>query len=385
MEFAKVKSKERCGEHATEQSRGRSSTSTAGINLHSPFLQSATPAVRLTSTSPFTGSPARGTLQRKLTVGQPGDEYEQEADRIAEQVMRMPYAGISLQRKCGCAGAAGETCEACAGGHVQVHRSVTTGGEPKEAAPAILQEVLSSPGRPIDNSTRAFMETRFKQDFSRVRIHNDSNAAAASEAFNARAFTLGQDVVFGTGQYRPESSEGKKLLAHELAHVVQQGGSRQIVQRAAPAVAVVAGAGGISMTAILGWIAFVGSAILAAYLLIQAYEAARRSGIGLDSAFQAVLAVLARILQGARNTVRAVNDLLTRASRLARRPPGCNDAIQQLSVLIVQFELVLEELTLEVRSAVPRLHVVRDLIQQLESLLPEIGMWIRIVMRECFP
>src|SRR2546423_3508203 len=90
-------------------------------------------------------------------------------------------------------------------------------------APPLVDEVLSSGGgQPLDESTRSFMEPRFGHDFSRVRVHADGRAAESAQSVNALAYTAGQDVVFGGGQYEPGTNEGKKLLAHELTHVVQQ-------------------------------------------------------------------------------------------------------------------------------------------------------------------
>jgi len=89
----------------------------------------------------------------------------------------------------------------------------------------IVREVLSSTGRLLDAGTRAFMEPRFGHDFSQVRVHTDTRAAESAEAVNALAYTVGRDVVFGARQYAPETSEGRRLMAHELTHVVQQGES----------------------------------------------------------------------------------------------------------------------------------------------------------------
>jgi len=93
------------------------------------------------------------------------------------------------------------------------------------------QEVLRSPGEPLDPDTRAFMEPRLGHNFSGVRIHADVNAALAARALNARAYTVGSDIAFAGGQYTPRSSAGKWLLAHELAHVVQQAGHPPILQK----------------------------------------------------------------------------------------------------------------------------------------------------------
>lgn len=100
--------------------------------------------------------------------------------------------------------------------------------------PPIVREVLSSPGQPLDSITRSFMEPRFDHDFSRVRVHTDARAAESARAVNALAYTVGQDLVFDHGQYEPGKQDGKRLLAHELAHVVQQSEAPQrvgVVQR----------------------------------------------------------------------------------------------------------------------------------------------------------
>jgi Domain of unknown function (DUF4157) len=163
---------------------------------------------------------ARTKIQPKLTVSTPEDMYEQEADRVAEQVMSMPEP--QLQRTCPCGGG----CPSCqneqaAHEHLQTKPvQAKDGGE--IAAPRIVNEVLHSPGQPLDPSTRVFMESRFGHDFSHVRVHSHAAAVAAANAVNARAFTVSNALVFGAGQYSPASSEGRRLLAHELTHVVQQ-------------------------------------------------------------------------------------------------------------------------------------------------------------------
>ena len=89
-----------------------------------------------------------------------------------------------------------------------------------------MHEALRSPGQPLDTATRAFMEPRFGANLAEVRIHVDETAAKSAQAVQARAFTVGRDIVFGMGQYVPEISSGRRLLAHELAHVMQQSNSR---------------------------------------------------------------------------------------------------------------------------------------------------------------
>jgi len=98
------------------------------------------------------------------------------------------------------------------------------GSATKDAVvPPAVREVLKAPGDPLDGKTRAFMEIRFGHDFSKVRVHADGGAAESARAVNALAYTAGKHVVFAAGRYRPEGDAGKRLLAHELAHVVQQG------------------------------------------------------------------------------------------------------------------------------------------------------------------
>jgi len=101
---------------------------------------------------------------------------------------------------------------------VRIARKKETANE----VPPIVQDVLSSSGQPLNSDTRDFMEPRFGHDFSQVRVHTDERAVESAEAVNALAYTVGRDVVFGEGQYEPETGEGKRLLAHELTHVVQQ-------------------------------------------------------------------------------------------------------------------------------------------------------------------
>jgi hypothetical protein len=89
-------------------------------------------------------------------------------------------------------------------------------------APQIAQEAVRSPGRPLDPETRRFFEHRFEKNFGNVRIHTDERAAAAAKTVGARAFAAGEHLVFGANEYHPHGSEGRRLIAHELAHVVQQ-------------------------------------------------------------------------------------------------------------------------------------------------------------------
>ena len=102
-------------------------------------------------------------------------------------------------------------------------------------APPIVREVLRSPGQPLDSSTCSFIEQRFAYDFSKVRVHTDSQATASARAVNALAFTSGNNIVFGAGQYAPSASWGRSLLAHELTHVLQQDACENAVLQRQPA------------------------------------------------------------------------------------------------------------------------------------------------------
>ncbi len=192
---------------------------------------------KLSSVHETGGKPSGPFFQAKLTVNTPGDVHEQEADRVADQVMRMrqgdapivqrmpltPVDGV--MRKCG-------GCEEREQEGVQ--RKETGGGDASgKAAPSVVSDVLfSGGGQPMDGGTRQFMESRMGQDFSQVRIHTDSRAAESASAIQARAYTSGRDVVFGSGEYQPESEGGRRLLAHELVHVGQQSHlSSNIAQR----------------------------------------------------------------------------------------------------------------------------------------------------------
>jgi len=111
---------------------------------------------------------------------------------------------------------------------------LAAGGAVSGALPPIVREVLNSPGAPLTAEARAAMEARFGEDFSTVRIHADPRAADSARAVNARAYTIGRDVVFGSGQYAPGTTAGQNLLAHELTHVVQQNFGESRSQRVSP-------------------------------------------------------------------------------------------------------------------------------------------------------
>jgi hypothetical protein len=160
----------------------------------------------------------RAGVQPRLTIGAVNDPLEREADAAAERVMRMPEPldPSPASRK----EPRGE------GTLIQTKASAAT----THASPQLESSLnsLNSGGTPLDTANRTFFEPRFGQDFSRVRLHTDANAAQMAESLNAKAFTLGNDIAFGANQYSGDTSAGRNLLGHELAHVVQQGG---VIQR----------------------------------------------------------------------------------------------------------------------------------------------------------
>jgi hypothetical protein len=160
-------------------------------------------------------------LQTKLAVNGPGDIYEREADRVAGEVLAKPgHAVVSsapprIQRVSG-------------------HASGSV-----DAAPASVDQALAGAGSALEPALRQDMEQRFGHDFSRVRVHTGARAERSARDVNAHAYTVGQSIVFGIGKFAPETHEGRRLIAHELTHVVQQSvdGNRpgetngQVVQR----------------------------------------------------------------------------------------------------------------------------------------------------------
>lgn len=129
--------------------------------------------------------------------------------------------GLRLQRKCACGAHAtgGGECASCKRQRMQ---RKAAGNRSIDAIPASVQQVLQSAGKPLESRTRAVMEAGFGREFSQVRVHADGAAAESAHAVNALAYTVGRNVVFARGQYAPGTATGRRLIAHELAHTVQQ-------------------------------------------------------------------------------------------------------------------------------------------------------------------
>lgn len=174
--------------------------------------------------------------QAKLAVSQPGDPAEQEAERVADQVMRTPDPNASASDARGRpfsrisilppsyappVSRLGETAEQEAG--------------PSDDATPAVAHALQGAGQPLDSGARSFLEPRLGHDLSRIRIHTDERASQSAEAVSALAYAVGADVVFRSGQYQPGTSAGRRLLAHELTHTIQQTGGAPLQRHVLPA------------------------------------------------------------------------------------------------------------------------------------------------------
>jgi hypothetical protein len=243
-------------------------------------------------------APDRTRVQPKLEVSQPGDAHEQEADRIADEVMRMSDAGGALawmspgtatpgiSRKCGACAEEDERAAAQVPGLEGEEEEEETGGslavdgdlplpdevptvfedEAEPASPAVAAappsgtraagpaDLVPGAGRALDPGMRAVFEPRFGFSFDRVRVHADDRAAVAARSLGALAYTVGPDIVFGAGRYAPGTTDGQRLLAHELAHVVQQEASLpRVGGSGAAGAAVVARAGTVGRAFVQRW------------------------------------------------------------------------------------------------------------------------------------
>ena len=173
--------------------------------------------------SPLAATRLPGTIQAKLVVGQVNDPLEHEADRVADRVMRMPDPTLSIasanpqiSRKCA-------ACEEEAGYTVQP-KSLGLSKAGIDEAPGIIHEVLRLPGQPLDAVSRTFFEARYGYDFGRVRVHADAQSARSARTIGALAYTTANHIVLGESFF-PQQLSSNHLLAHELTHVVQQGGA----------------------------------------------------------------------------------------------------------------------------------------------------------------
>ena len=199
---------------------------------------------------------ARSNIQPKLKVNAPGDQYEQEADRVADQVMKMPDPAWPTQQHsmnvpAPCRTAADKVmrqpnpretekeidiekrrtmlklvCPECED-LLQAKEASSEGVRVSTEFESQIESVKGE-GIPLPESVRAYFEPKFGYDFSNVKIHSNARAGDTARRMNALAYTMGRHIVFAPGQFAPYSHEGKKLLAHELTHVVQQSASSRL-------------------------------------------------------------------------------------------------------------------------------------------------------------
>lgn len=157
----------------------------------------------------------KANRQRKLVVGASTDPLEHEADRVADQVLTAPVGSAARDAP------------------LRIQPFRPQAGSATDVAPLSVERALAEHGQPLGDGLRHDMEQRFGYDFSRVRVHAGAQAAESAAELNAHAYAVGRDIVFGTGRFTPSTGTGRRLIAHELTHVVQQGGAARpgIVQR----------------------------------------------------------------------------------------------------------------------------------------------------------
>ena len=222
-------------EDVPEDRQKQRSSGTDGGGLTGP-LSPAAPIVPMPR-------PHAVRLQTKLRIGSTTDPLESDADRVADQVMRMGVTNIpstgpnQIRRKCAQCQREDDAvpstppqlqrkCAACEEEEAHLQKKPDHASESpslRTEAPPLVHQVLRSPGQPLAKDDLAFFTSRFGFDFSRVRIHNDRTAAESAHSVNALAYTAGSDIAFADGQYQPGTESGRRLIAHELTHVVQQG------------------------------------------------------------------------------------------------------------------------------------------------------------------
>lgn len=166
-------------------------------------------------------------IQPRLKIGPVNDRYEQEADRIADQVMNITDSQLSGIRPIeqSATNPVQRLCTQCEEEEEMVQPKSKSNEQ--VSAPADVSsgiEGLTSGGHSLPQKSKAFFEPRFGQDFSQVKIHTSDHAERLAGAINARAFTYGNHIVFGRGEFQPDTDSGKRLMGHELTHVVQQAG-----------------------------------------------------------------------------------------------------------------------------------------------------------------
>lgn len=206
-------------------------SSKSKANFSKPFCNTSGKASFFTGGKRNKSSLSKSSfIQPKLKIGQPNDTYEQEADAMADKIMQASQTNTAVQRMC-------EDCEEEDIQMKPLKQSNTPLAQPKHkngnihATDTITSQLSQTKGSgfKLPHATNQQMRSAFGVDFSKVNIHTDSKAEQMNQSLRARAFTHGNDIYFNKGEYSPNSSAGKHLLAHELTHVVQQKGD--MIQR----------------------------------------------------------------------------------------------------------------------------------------------------------
>jgi len=222
-----------CGQHTfgsetcNQCEKGRNHSRTA---ISSPRFDQDFSQIPVNSTS-------LPIIQPKLTLGKPNDKYEQEAERVAEQVMRMPEPNVQQQKET--EEEEEETLQAKPFASqvtplvqrdmaleeeeiLQTKRSSDSETAMTSSVNTKIQNLGKDGGQPIPRSVRAFMEHRFGWDFAEIRIHANKKSTDSANQLQAQAFTIGNNIFFKQNEFDPTTSHGKELLAHELTHTIQQ-------------------------------------------------------------------------------------------------------------------------------------------------------------------
>jgi Domain of unknown function (DUF4157) len=180
------------------------------------------------------GSMGGGMIQTKLEIGAPDDPLEHEADAMADRVMRMPLSGATHEGASGNGAYIQRKCAACEQEEKIQPKAQSASAGPGHASAQLTGQIQATrgSGHRLDGQTRGYMETGFNRDFSGVKIHTGDYAHEMNQQLGARAFTVGNDVYFRRGEYQPGAESGRRLLAHELAHTVQQGAVPMVQRKA---------------------------------------------------------------------------------------------------------------------------------------------------------
>jgi len=199
-----------------EQHYSKSTGTQSGVPL---FLRGAITATATQETVQRQAKEQNAAIE-ELTVAAPENEYEQEADRVSDQVLHIPESRVQRQAEC-----SGGTVTCNEDGVIQSQATTTGSASSIQKTPSGFSSRLAvqkNGGTSLPASSRAYFEPRFEHDFSQVRIHDGPEAAELSQDINARAFTMDRHIFFAPNQFRPGQARGNRLLAHELTHVVQQ-------------------------------------------------------------------------------------------------------------------------------------------------------------------